>query len=84
MIEERAVASSSSGAEDPTWLTGGAGDPLALDLLAADDEAIGGALELVDLDDSDLPIGPLDEASWDDLLDDLAGEPLRREPQQVR
>jgi hypothetical protein len=87
VIEERVVASSGSGAEDPTWLTGGA-DPLELALLAADDrnddDAIGGALGLADLADGDIPIGPLDEANWDDLLADLAGERLRREPQQMR
>jgi hypothetical protein len=87
VIEERVVASSDSGAEDPTWLTGGA-DPLELALLAADDrnddDAIGGALGLADLADGDIPIGPLDEANWDDLLADLAGERLRREPQQMR
>ena len=52
--------------------------------LAGDE--VGLALRLSDRLDQELPIGPLDESAWDDLLGELALETARnkRDPQQAR
>jgi hypothetical protein len=49
-------------------------------------DEIGLSLRLADHLDQDLPIGPLDESSWDDLLGDLALDSAksRRETPQSR
>jgi len=86
VIEEVSVGSSNS--EEPADLTDD--DELDLAALAVltpmSSDELSQSLRLSDHLDQDLPIGPLDEPGWDDLLGDLALDSAksRREPSQAR
>jgi hypothetical protein len=88
VFEER-VASSTSSEESPILLLDSV-EPIDLGLLAdatsASEDEVASVLRLSDELDRDLPIGPLDEASWDDLLGELAADRsgASRDPRQSR
>jgi hypothetical protein len=90
VIEERSLDTAASSTSLLTAVQLAGDESLNLAALAAvvtpSGDEIGQALRLTDQLDQDLPIGPLDEAAWNDLLGDLAIDAARnkREPKQAR